>query len=125
MLETIPVLLEAGAVVDQVSNDGETALWRAAASGQVGAIEALLQAGADINHAANNGLTPLAAARAKHHEAAALALVEGGRHKVTYTVAVHPARTSRCHIDETLPHRRVQRTVLRRTGLRAEAGVAD
>ena len=78
MVETIPVLLEAGAVVDQVSNDGETALWRAAAFGQVGAIEALLQAGADINHAANNGLTPLAAARAKHHEAAALALVEAG-----------------------------------------------
>jgi ankyrin repeat protein len=55
--------LTAGAEVNHVNNEGETALYWAA--GHLEAIQALLMVGANVNHASNLGWTALYAAAQK------------------------------------------------------------
>ncbi|CAB1119482.1 unnamed protein product [Ectocarpus sp. CCAP 1310/34] len=51
-------LLESGAEVDAVANDGWTPLHLACRWGRVGAIKALVQAGADVKKTTNDGRIP-------------------------------------------------------------------
>ena len=57
--ETIALLLDAGALVNQVDDLGETALTLAVKRGDAVATELLLQAGADTQHKLPDGSTPL------------------------------------------------------------------
>ncbi len=58
----VRLLLEAGADPDHETNEGETALLRAAAEGDQGAVRLLAKAGADIEARDRQGRTPLLAA---------------------------------------------------------------
>ncbi len=71
---TVACLLSAGADLDAVSSNSETALTLAAAAHRPVVVRALLVAGADVNHRDSRGMTPL-------HRA-----VLGGRHEPTSAV---------------------------------------
>ena len=63
------LLLQAGATVDAVDNDGDTALHCAAYFGKIQVVEALLNAGADKAVKTNYGQTALDLAQEKNHPA--------------------------------------------------------
>ena len=63
------LLLQAGATVDAVDNDGWTALHLAANEGKIQVVEALLNAGADKAVKKKNGKTALDEAQRKNHPA--------------------------------------------------------
>lgn len=60
-LETIQVLLDAGAQVNAIARDGMTPLHWASSqdSGRLAVVRLLVSKGADVNAAANDGMTPL------------------------------------------------------------------
>jgi hypothetical protein len=66
-VELTEALLEAGAEVDQASNEGETALIGAAVNGHVEAVLALLEAGAEVGHVDNEGETAQIGAAGNGH----------------------------------------------------------
>jgi RNA polymerase sigma factor (sigma-70 family) len=76
----VELLLEAGATVDGTCGctTGETALWAAAVSGHVAALDTLLQHGADPNRASGRGVTPLHAAAMRRNDEAVRVLVAAG-----------------------------------------------
>ena len=78
LVQTVGVLLEAGAEVNHARNDGATALHAAAQNGHVEAVRALLEAGAEVNHATNNGATALILAAQNGHVEIVLRLVAAG-----------------------------------------------
>ena len=57
----VRALIEAGADVNQATEEGETPLYIAAQDGREAVMRALIQAGADINKATEEGDTPLSA----------------------------------------------------------------
>ena len=63
------LLLQAGATVDAVGNNGWTALHLAAYHGYIQVVEALLNAGADKAVKDKNGRTALDDAQRKNHPA--------------------------------------------------------
>ena len=63
------LLLQAGATVDAVDNDGQTALYWAAFNGKIQVMEALLNAGADKALKGNDGYTALDLAQYNNHPA--------------------------------------------------------
>ena len=67
-LEVVKILLENGAVVDYIDNNGLTALMLAARNGQLPVAELLLSNGADINVQDKRGLTALMHAVSFGHE---------------------------------------------------------
>ena len=62
-------LLEAGADVNQVMQDGAAPLFIAAHNGHEAVVSRLLEAGADVNQAVQNGATPLYIAAQNGHSA--------------------------------------------------------
>jgi hypothetical protein len=58
-VDTVRVLLSAGAKVDAATNDGKTPLWNAAQYGQTNAMRELLAAGANVDVASSCGRRPL------------------------------------------------------------------
>jgi uncharacterized protein len=67
-LESVRLLLAAGAEVDARDEDGATALGAAAAAGHLPVVEALLAAGANARHKDKRGQTPLTYAADHQHE---------------------------------------------------------
>ena len=63
------LLLQAGATVDAVNNDGNTALHEAARNGEIQVVEALLNAGADKALKGYEGKTALEKAEKMNHPA--------------------------------------------------------
>lgn len=63
----ITALVDAGAKLDAVNNDGFTPLHAAAALGQTKAIITLLDVGANLEAADNDGFTPIDLARKRYH----------------------------------------------------------
>ena len=61
-VDMIQLLLHHGAIVDMVSNSGDTALMFAAGNAHVRATELLIEAGANVNHASGFKTTPLSKA---------------------------------------------------------------
>jgi RNA polymerase sigma factor (sigma-70 family) len=76
----LELLLEAGATVDGTCGcmTGETALWAAAVSGHIAAMETLLQCGADPNRASGRGVTALHAVAMRRNDQAMRTLVAAG-----------------------------------------------
>jgi len=68
-LSIVNLLLQAGATVDAVDNDGYTALHDAAIMGKIQVVEALLNAGADKALKDNDGYTALDDAQRRNHPA--------------------------------------------------------
>ena len=58
-VETVQLLLSAGADKDKADNDGKTPLIRAAGEGHIETVRLLLSAGADKDKADSDGKTPL------------------------------------------------------------------
>lgn len=80
-IETVKLLLAAGAIVDAKTNAGETALFLAAKEGQAAVLELLLAAGANaINDTTDEyiNMTPLAAAAFNNQLKAAQILLANG-----------------------------------------------
>lgn len=78
-LSVVRMLLDKGADVNLVQEDGETALMYAAAGGHLDVVEVLLDAGADINVAAKTMcITALHGAALKGHAAVVKALLAKG-----------------------------------------------
>jgi ankyrin repeat protein len=76
---TIRGLLEQGAYVDQIDQQGIWPLFLAAQNGHAEAVRALLDGGADANKAtADNGWTPLIWAAENGHAAVVRMLLDGG-----------------------------------------------
>jgi ankyrin repeat protein len=57
--DSVRVLLDAGAKVDEADNDGVTLLDWAAIANRAEIVRLLIQRGADVNHVDKNGMTPL------------------------------------------------------------------
>ena len=77
-VETVRALLAAGAEVDHVDTEGETALDGAACHGKVDAMRALLAAGAEVDHVDNLGSTALDGAANNGEVGAIRALLAAG-----------------------------------------------
>ncbi len=71
-------LIEAGAVVDQPSDQGHTALMEAAQCGSTGVVEALLAAGADATATSPDGWSALDGAVVGGHQVVVERLLAGG-----------------------------------------------
>ena len=59
----VRVLLEGGADVNKITDDGYTPLHIASSKGHEAVVRVLLEGGADISKAANNGCTPRSVAK--------------------------------------------------------------
>lgn len=77
-IQSVQVLLAAGAAVDQGDADQWTPLMAAAGGNHHDIVQLLLAAGANINAQTTFGLTPLMAAAAKGQLATTVALLNGG-----------------------------------------------
>ena len=77
-VETVQILLNAGATVDATTYHGSTPLWEAAYGGHILVIEALLRVEANVNAASSDGRTPLMVAASRGHADAVEALLEAG-----------------------------------------------
>ena len=75
---TTKVLLAAGADVNAIDKDKETALHSAAMQGRTGIAKLLLEAGADVNARDDDGFTPLHSAAAWGHVELARMLLAAG-----------------------------------------------
>ena len=60
------LLIDAGADVNVVNNDGETAIWWAAFNGLLEVVKVLLSKGADKSKKSNNEKSPFDVAGGKH-----------------------------------------------------------
>jgi ankyrin repeat protein len=76
--QVITALLVAGAKVDGLDEDGQTALQRTVRRGEISALVRLLDAGSDIDHADKQGFTALMFAAKSRNEAAARLLINRG-----------------------------------------------
>jgi rhodanese-related sulfurtransferase len=77
-------LIAAGADLEAVDRDGNTALWAACYAGQLAVIEQLLDAGANINHQNPDGASALIyAASAGKTDVVALLIAKGARADLT------------------------------------------
>ena len=77
-------LIAAGADLEAVDRDGNTALWAACYAGQLAIIEQLLDAGANINHQNPDGASALIyAASAGKTDVVALLIAKGARADLT------------------------------------------
>lgn len=74
----VTALLSAGANVDAMHANGETALMRAAAKGYADIVQILLDKGADVNSRREDGFTPLIVAAFFGHEEVVRALLAKG-----------------------------------------------
>ncbi|HEU4835663.1 MAG TPA: ankyrin repeat domain-containing protein [Pyrinomonadaceae bacterium] len=80
-VDCMAVLLDAGADIDEETNDGMTALMLAARDAQVKAVELLLERGADVDARSVNGDTALSLAQAREDKATIDALVAATQKK--------------------------------------------
>lgn len=78
LVETLRALVAAGADANHANNTVETALTKAAQSGNLVLIQALLEAGAAVNHADNHGRTALTVAASCRDVPVIQALLEAG-----------------------------------------------
>ena len=76
--ETVKILADAGAPVDERDNFGWTVLMRATLQGQAGSVKALIEAGADVNLKDQSGRTALTHALSGGHEEAVEMLKKAG-----------------------------------------------
>jgi len=74
----LKTLLDVGAKVNAVNDDGQSALMLAAGDGLVNNIRLLIQAGADINQRDKEGKTALRYAKENEHSAAIRLLISLG-----------------------------------------------
>lgn len=72
------MLIEKGAVVDEKSKDGTTALMNAAQQGHNEIARLLIEKGADVNAKTDSGTTPLMWAAMTHHGDTAELLINNG-----------------------------------------------
>jgi len=77
-VDQIMTMLDSGAMVDFIDQDGETSLMKASASDRSDIVFVLLKAGADVNFRDKHGRTALMAACDQGHEFIVSALLEGG-----------------------------------------------
>ncbi|OGN65848.1 MAG: hypothetical protein A2888_03340 [Chlamydiae bacterium RIFCSPLOWO2_01_FULL_28_7] len=77
-IDAIKILLNLGAQIDHVDNDGITALMTAAQMGHLNVVEFLVQNGTQIDHADNIGWTALMAAANNNHPNVVEFLVQNG-----------------------------------------------
>jgi ankyrin repeat protein len=75
---TMAVLLDAGADINHQDADGWSALMRAAAKGNIEAVELLLSRNANINHTEKNGWTALLWAVNRRHKRVVSVLIAKG-----------------------------------------------
>ncbi|CAN6469655.1 unnamed protein product [Victoria cruziana] len=78
-VESVRLLLQAGARKDAQSNDGRTSLFRAAANGDTAMVELLLEEGADAQICTVHGHSPADVAREKGHKFVVEMLESGDR----------------------------------------------
>ncbi|HRI72740.1 MAG TPA: ankyrin repeat domain-containing protein, partial [Polyangium sp.] len=77
--KAINLLLDAGAKINAVDDEGDTPLHEAARLGSVRGAQALLARGAKTNAKNNAGETPLSIAKASDHRRPVLKILERGR----------------------------------------------
>eukprot|EP00438_Fugacium_kawagutii_P012241 Skav216857 [mRNA] locus=scaffold1042:88560:94433:- [translate_table: standard] len=77
-MEAVRFLVEAGADMNQATNDGAIPLFIAAHNGHIETVRFLVEAGADINQAMNDGATPVLIAAQNGHMEAVRLLVGAG-----------------------------------------------
>lgn len=96
-LESVQVLLEAGADKDHAMADGATPLWMAAQEGHDKIVVALLEADADKDRALDGGVTPLYAASQNGHVAVVKVLLAASRlaRRPTWTARPRSSRQPR------------------------------
>ena len=93
-VERVRRLLEAGARVDSVKDDGNTALHCAAIMGHNNVVELLVEEEADLEATGNSGATPLMMAASMGHLEVVKTLLQSGanpdtRHQFGKTTAIH------------------------------------
>ncbi|KAF5841884.1 ankyrin repeat protein, partial [Dunaliella salina] len=66
-LEVAKLLLDKGAGINSVDNDGEAPLWQACCNGHLDVVKLLLDKGADMDMADKGGCTPLDVAEVNGH----------------------------------------------------------
>jgi cytohesin len=77
-IEIVRALIDAGADVNKVRDNGMTPLFAAAYKGHGDIVRALIDAGADVNKARDDGATPLFAAAQQGHVEIVRALIDAG-----------------------------------------------
>lgn len=77
-VESVRLLLEAGAEVDPLKGEAGTPLFFAASQGRTEVVELLIEAGADVNAPKDDGQTPLMTAAMFGHQDVIELLIEAG-----------------------------------------------
>ncbi|KAH0557197.1 hypothetical protein GP486_005013 [Trichoglossum hirsutum] len=101
-LEVVKLLVENGAVVDAIDDEGSTALQKASMRGHISIVTYLLEHGADINHTNNIGYTPvLLAAESGFAEIVQLLIDRGADPHRAVTAGWTPIHLSYEHAEAT------------------------